>query len=69
MNDLADSLDKLRQEHLFRTRNIISSAQNIEPIINGKKVQIKNMTDKVLRDTDSDELDMPLTTFTRRVKQ
>ena len=38
MKDLAGSLDKLRQEHLFRTRNINSSAQSIEPIINGKKV-------------------------------
>ena len=38
MNDLADSLDKLRQEHLYRTRNISSTSQQIEPTINGKKV-------------------------------
>jgi len=38
MKDLATALDKLRQEHLFRIRNISSAAQQIEPIINGRKV-------------------------------
>jgi len=38
MKDLADSLDKLRQEHLYRTRSISSTPQQIEPTINGKKV-------------------------------
>ncbi len=38
MKDLATALDKLRQEHLFRIRNISSAAQQIEPIINGQKV-------------------------------
>lgn len=38
MKDLADSLDMLKQEQLYRTRNLSSGAQEIEPIINGKKV-------------------------------
>ena len=38
MKDLASSLDELHQEHLYRTRNICSSAQQIEPVINGKQV-------------------------------
>lgn len=38
MNNLAAALDKLRQEHLYRTRNISSAAQQIEPTINGQKV-------------------------------
>ena len=38
MDDLAPALDKLRQEHLYRLRNINSGAQQIEPIINGQKV-------------------------------
>ena len=38
MDDLAPALDKLRQEHLYRLRNINSGAQQIEPTINGQKV-------------------------------
>ena len=38
MKDLADALDGLRQQHLLRSRNILSSAQQVEPIINGEKV-------------------------------
>lgn len=38
MKDLALALDKLKHENLFRTRNISSSAQQVEPIINGQKV-------------------------------
>ncbi len=38
MKNLADALDTLKQEHLFRTRNINSTAQQIDPVINGKKV-------------------------------
>jgi len=38
MKDLATELDKLRHENLYRTRKLISTAQQVEPIINGKKV-------------------------------
>ncbi len=38
MDNLAAALDKLRQEHLYRIRNISSAAQQIEPTINGQKV-------------------------------
>lgn len=38
MDNLATALDKLRQDHLFRTRNLSSATQSIEPVINGKKV-------------------------------
>ena len=38
MDNLATALDRLREEHLLRTRNIRSSAQQIEPVINGRKV-------------------------------
>ena len=38
MKNLAKSLDILRQENLYRTRNLLSSAQSIEPVINGKQV-------------------------------
>ena len=38
MTNLANELDKLRQQKLYRYRKEISSAQQVEPIINGKKV-------------------------------
>lgn len=38
MKDLALALDKLKHENLFRTRKLSSSAQQVEPIINGQKV-------------------------------
>ncbi|QMU62041.1 MAG: 8-amino-7-oxononanoate synthase [Gammaproteobacteria bacterium] len=38
MKDLATKLDKLKHENLFRTRKLISSAQQVEPIINGQKI-------------------------------
>ena len=38
MKDLARALDKLKHENLFRERKLASSAQQIEPIINGQKV-------------------------------
>lgn len=38
MNNLATALDKLRQNHLYRARNLSSAAQSIEPVINGQKV-------------------------------
>ena len=38
MKDLASALDGLRQQHLLRSRNISSSPQGVEPIINGKKI-------------------------------
>lgn len=38
MENLAKSLDTLRQQHLYRSRNILSSAQEIEPVVNGSKV-------------------------------
>ena len=38
MNNLASALDKLRQNCLFRHRSIISTAQQVEPIINGERV-------------------------------
>ena len=38
MNNLAAALDKLRQEHQYRIRNTRTSAQQIEPVINGQKV-------------------------------
>ncbi len=36
--DLANKLDKLRHDNLYRSRKMISSAQQVEPIINGQKV-------------------------------
>ena len=38
MNNLATELDKLRQGHLFRSRNLSSATQSIEPVINGQRV-------------------------------
>lgn len=38
MSDLAAELDKLRQENLYRTRKLNSTAQQVEPIINGQRV-------------------------------
>jgi 8-amino-7-oxononanoate synthase len=38
MSDLAAKLDKLRLDNLHRSRQLISSAQQVEPIINGQKV-------------------------------
>lgn len=38
MTDLANKLDKLRQQNLYRSRKITSTAQQIEPIIDGQKV-------------------------------
>ncbi|MGI9227737.1 MAG: 8-amino-7-oxononanoate synthase [Gammaproteobacteria bacterium] len=38
MSDLAEALDKLRHDSLYRSRRITSSAQQVEPIINGQKV-------------------------------
>ena len=38
MKDLANELDKLNEKNLFRSRRLLSSAQQIEPIINGQKV-------------------------------
>ncbi|MFK7815043.1 MAG: 8-amino-7-oxononanoate synthase [Gammaproteobacteria bacterium] len=38
MSDLAAALDKLRLENLYRGRKVTSSAQQVEPIINGQKV-------------------------------
>lgn len=38
MHNLATALDRVRQEHLLRTRKICSTAQQIEPVINGQKV-------------------------------
>lgn len=38
MKDLARALDQLKHENLFRERKLASSAQQIEPIINGQKV-------------------------------
>ena len=38
MSDLAAALDKLRRDNLYRSRKITSSAQQVEPIINGQKV-------------------------------
>ncbi len=38
MKDLATELDRLNEKNLFRSRRILSSAQEIEPIIDGKKV-------------------------------
>ena len=38
MDNLATALDKLRRDHLFRTRNLSSATQSIEPVINGQKV-------------------------------
>lgn len=38
MDNLASALEALQQEHLFRTRNLNSSAQEIEPVINGQQV-------------------------------
>lgn len=38
MKDLANELDKLNEKNLFRSRRLLSSAQQMEPIINGQKV-------------------------------
>ena len=38
MTNLANKLDKLRQQKLYRSRKELSSAQQIEPVINGQKV-------------------------------
>ena len=38
MDDLALELDKLRRENLYRSRKLNSTAQQVEPIINGQKV-------------------------------
>ena len=38
MKDLANELNKLNEKNLFRSRRLLSSAQQIEPIINGQKV-------------------------------
>ncbi len=38
MDDLAKALDKLQAKHLLRTRSTRSSAQQIEPVIDGRKV-------------------------------
>ena len=38
MKDLATELDTLKNKNLFRSRRVISTAQQIEPIINGQKV-------------------------------
>ncbi|MEJ2115586.1 MAG: aminotransferase class I/II-fold pyridoxal phosphate-dependent enzyme, partial [Gammaproteobacteria bacterium] len=38
MTDLANELDKLHQRKLYRSRKELSSAQQVEPIINGQKV-------------------------------
>ena len=38
MKDLAARLDKLRHDNLYRSRKLITSAQQVEPIINGEKI-------------------------------
>ncbi len=38
MSDLAAALEKLRREHLYRTRSVRSTSQQTEPVINGQKV-------------------------------
>ena len=38
MSDLAAKLDKLRHDNLYRSRKVISSAQQVEPIVNSEKV-------------------------------
>jgi len=38
MTDLAHELDKLRQQNLYRSRQELSSSQQVEPVINGQKV-------------------------------
>ena len=38
MKNLATELDKLKQDNLFRSRRVLSSAQQIEPTVDGKKV-------------------------------
>ena len=38
MDELALELDKLRRENLYRSRKLNSTAQQVEPIINGQKV-------------------------------
>ncbi len=38
MKDLALELDSLKEKNLFRSRRLLSSPQEIEPIIDGKKV-------------------------------
>jgi 8-amino-7-oxononanoate synthase len=38
MSDLAAKLDKLRHDNLYRSRKLLSSAQQVEPVINGQKV-------------------------------
>ena len=38
MEDLASKLDKLNEKNLFRRRRLLSSAQEIEPVVDGKKV-------------------------------
>ena len=38
MKDLATELDTLKEKNLFRSRKLLSTAQQIEPVINGQKV-------------------------------
>ena len=38
MKNLASKLDKLNEKNLFRSRRLLSSAQEIEPVVDGKKV-------------------------------
>lgn len=38
MKNLASELDKLNEKNLIRSRRLLSSAQEIEPIVDGKKV-------------------------------
>ena len=38
MKNLAGELEKLNKENLYRSRRLLSSAQQIEPVINGQKV-------------------------------
>ncbi len=38
MKNLAAALDELQEDHQWRSRNLLSSAQQIEPVINGRKV-------------------------------
>lgn len=38
MKNLAAALDELQENHQWRSRNLLSSAQQTEPVINGRKV-------------------------------
>jgi len=38
LDELAEQLEQRKVEHLYRSRNILDSAQSVEPIIDGKKV-------------------------------